>query len=105
MTRSQFAVALVVVAVAGLMGGVVSDRLQGSPAVAQQREGQPGTYQVQGVPEMSVMPGMMGPMGAAASPHALFLLDTRIGTVWCYRWDPGANELRWSQLPSPPGLD
>ncbi len=105
MTRSQFAVALVFVAVAGLIGGVVSDRLQGSPAVAQQREGEPGAYQLEGVPAgMSAMPGMMGPMDQY-TPHGLFLLDTRIGTVWSYRWDLGANEFRWTQLPSPPGLD
>lgn len=105
MTRTQFAVALVVLMAAGLIGGVLSDRFQGSPAVAQQREGEPGAYQLEGVPAgMCAMPGMVGAMSPDI-PHGLFLLDTRIGAVWSYRWDLGANEFRWTQLPSPPGLD
>jgi hypothetical protein len=35
MTRTQFAVTLVVVAVAGLVGGALSERMRGRPAVAQ----------------------------------------------------------------------
>ena len=115
MTRSQFAVALAVLVVASLAGGVLSHRLLGS----QEREGAPGAYELQGVPGgmsampggmsampggMSAMPGLMAPV-AQDTPHGLFLLDTRIGTVWSYRWDSGAKGFRWTQLPRPPDLD